>query len=172
MQLIRNGEGISFQLSTKVGAVGIGSTGKSDISVFLTDQGNDQENMLHWPGEYEINGLAFLIAQPVGSHSVVKIFSEGVRFAFFNDDGVKEVSDDLIAGFGNTDVLVIEKSDNGLSKGDMKKLIEKIDPRMIVIPQGSTVEVFKDYNLPFSTEEKLNISYSGLPKEHSEYVIL
>lgn len=174
MNLIRSQEGTSLTLSTKTKSVDIGFSGKSDISVFSSIQETEESNMLHWPGEYEINGIAFLISQPFGKKSIIKIFSEGVRFTFFCDENITEITEDLIQSFGNTDILFLEKStqEKSLSKGNIKKLIEKIDPRILIIPQGNTADAFAEYNFPFISKEKLVITYSSLPKEHTEYIIL
>lgn len=171
MNLERVGEGISFKLSTKQGEIGINEINEN-LSVFLSTQEIDKKTFIHWPGEYEIKGVSFFVTPTFGKYSIVKIFIEKVRFVFFCDENTSDLSDELLDSFGETDVLCIEKSKDGLSQKQMKDLIEKIDPRILIACKGETAEKMKDYSFPFENVDKLSISHSSLPNETSEYKIL
>lgn len=171
MKLTRQQDGLSFLLTTKNQTVGI-NTEKGDLQLFLSEQQADSDGLFHWPGEYERNGVSFFITPPFGEASLGKVFVEGVRFVFFTDNGLRELSDELLKSFGNTDVLIIEKTEDGLSKGDMKKLIEKVDPRILIACEGYTANLLKEYSFPFTPSQGLSVSKSSLPNDISEYIIL
>jgi hypothetical protein len=171
MNLERIGEGISFKLSTKDGEIGI-NTLNDNLSVFLSIQDIDKKTCIHWPGEYEIKGVSFFVSPNFGKYSIVKVFLEKVRFVFFCDENINELSDDLLDTFGETDILCIEKSKEGLTQKEMKDLIEKVDPRILIACKGETANKMKDYSFPFETLDKLLVSNSSLPNETSEYKVL
>lgn len=171
MKLTRDESGLSFTLKTKNALVGINST-KGDMQLFLTEQSKDSKGLFHWPGEYEMEGISFFLSPLVGDFSIGRLFIEGVRIVCFNDKGLTEVTDDLLKTFGNADVLIVEKSDEGLNKADMKKLLEKVDPRILIACKGSTAIALKEYSYPFTESESVTISKSSLPNEISEYIIL
>lgn len=173
MKLIRHEENgdLSFILETKKDKIGI-NCHKGELQIFLSEQKKDAKGLFHWPGEYEMNGISFFLSPPEGNQSIGRIFVEGVRIVLFNDSGINEVNDELIKFFGNVDVLIVEKSDDGLNKADMKKLLEKIDARILVACQGSTAIALKEYSYPFSTSETINITKASLPSDISEFVIL
>ena len=85
---------------------------------------------------------------------------------------MRELTDGLLKSFGNTDVLVVEKTEDGLTKGDMKKLLEKVDPRILVACEGYTAQIMKEYSFPFVVSETLTVSKTSLPNDLSEYIIL
>ena len=126
-----------------------------------------------------MKGTSFFLSKPVGDFSLGKIFVEGVRFVCFNDKGVSEVTDELIKSFGNTDILLLEKSElsesgeeTGLKKADLKKLIEKVDPRILIASKGYTEEILKEFSYPFQEVENYSVTKASLPQDISEYIIL
>lgn len=174
MKLIRNKEeetGLSFILQTKKDSIGVNCE-NGDLQIFLSEQKKDTKGVFHWPGEYEMNGVSFFLSPLEGNQSIGRIFVEGVRIVLFKDSGLTAVDDELLALFGNVDVLLIEKSDDGLNKADMKKLLEKIDPRILIASQGKTAIALKEYSYPFVEEKSVNITKASLPSEVSEYIIL
>lgn len=163
----------SFRLATKTASVGI-NTADADLSIFSSFQGNDASDAwIHWAGEYEQKGVSVFIAQPVGDHSVVKIFCEGIRVVLFNDTGMTEgFSESLVEQFGNTDIFIAIKGENGLSDADYKKLIEKVDPRIIVASAGKTEGMLRGFSFPLQNVSSVNITQEKLPSEVSEYYTL
>ncbi len=175
MKLTRNTtkeNGIAYTLQTKHNTIGI-NVDTGDMQIFLQEQEHDKKGLFHWPGEYEMNNTSFFLSKPIGKCSLGKIFVEGVRFVCFNDEGLTEVTDDLIQTFGNTDILLIEKSEHsGLKKSDLKKLIEKVDPRVLISSRGYTENILKEFSFPFKKEEQYSVTKISLPNENSEYIIL
>ena len=181
MKLIRDksvDEGIAYILQTKNNKVGI-NVDTGDMQIFLSEQKKDKSGLFHWAGEYEMNGTSFFLSKPIGKYSLGKIFVEGVRFVCFNDEGITEVTDELVKSFGNTDILIIEKSEpneageeTGLKKSDLKKLIEKVDPRVLISAKGKTEAVLKEFSYPLQEVENYTTSKSSLPSDISEYIIL
>ena len=170
--------GIAYILQTKKNKIGI-NIDTGDMQIFLSEQTKDKKGLFHWAGEYEMNGTSFFLSKVGGKHSLAKIFVEGVRFVCFNDEGITEVTDELVKIFGNTDVLIIEKSapnesgeETGLQKSDLKKLIEKIDPRVLISAKGKTEMVLKEFSYPFQDMENYSITKTSLPSDISEYIIL
>ena len=170
--------GIAYILQTKKNKIGI-NVDAGDMQIFLSEQKNDAKGLFHWAGEYEMNGTSFFLSKPAGKHSLAKIFVEGVRFVCFNDEGITEVTDELVKTFGNTDVLIIEKSapnesgeETGLKKSDLKKLIEKVDPRVLISSKGKTELVLKEFSYPFQDTQNYSITKASLPSDTSEYIIL
>ena len=181
MKLIRDksvDEGIAYILQTKNNKVGI-NVDTGDMQIFLSEQKKDKSGLFHWAGEYEMNGTSFFLSKPIGKYSLGKIFVEGVRFVCFNDEGITEVTDELVKSFGNTDILIIEKSEpsetgeeTGLKKSDLKKLIEKVDPRVLISAKGKTEAVLKEFSYPLQKVENYTTSKASLPSDISEYIIL
>lgn len=160
----------TFSLTTKQGKIFVNTEGE-DLSVFLNEQKKDKENLLHWPGEYEKNGVATFLSDIGGEKFLGKIFVEHVRVVFFSDSGV-EYTEELSKEFGNTDVLVFQKGENGLTESQTKKLLESIDPRMLIGLTGSTMDFLKKLSLPVLPKESLTFTKSTLPAEHTEYYVV
>ncbi len=181
MKLIRDKsgeEGIAYILQTKENKVGI-NVESGDMQIFLSEQKKDKNGLFHWAGEYEMKGTSFFLSKSLGKYSLGKIFVEGVRFVCFNDEGLTEVTDELVKSFGNTDILLIEKSkpndkgeETGLKKSDLKKMIEKIDPRVLICAKGYTETILKEFSYPFQNVENYSITKASLPSDTSEYIIL
>ncbi|HIQ56534.1 TPA: hypothetical protein EYG96_00640 [Candidatus Gracilibacteria bacterium] len=181
MKLIRNKSeenGMAYILQTKKNKIGI-NTESGDMQIFLSEQKKDKNRLFHWAGEYEMKGTSFFLSKPIGKFSLGKIFVEGVRFVCFNDEGLTEVTDELVKAFGNTDILLIEKSgknekgeETGLKKADLKKLIEKVDPRVLIAAKGYTELALKEFSYPFQETENYSVTKASLPMDISEYIIL
>lgn len=171
-------EGIAYILQTKNNTIGV-NVDCGDMQIFLSEQKKDKTGLFHWAGEYEMNGTSFFLSKPIGKYSLAKIFVEGVRFVCFNDEGITEITDELINAFGNTDILIIEKSaesedgsTTGLKKSDVKKLIEKVDPRVLISAKGKTESVVKEFSYPFQETKSYSVTKASLPSDISEYIIL
>lgn len=172
MKITRNSSDIfAYEVDSSLGKIGINQVGK-DLSVYLSQQpeGKTRE-ILHWPGEYEINGVSVFLQLVGGENFLAKIFVEGVRVVFFNDTGVSELGD-VHKFFGNTDVLVLGKDSQGLAKADMKKLIEKVDPRVLIGASGNTEAMLKDFSFPLDYSDSVKITKSSLPSDQSLYFIV
>lgn len=170
MKFERLENGFSFDITTKEGNIMINSQG-GDLRVFLTEQKKDEKDTLYWPGEYEKNGVAVFLTDLGGESMLGKIFVEHIRVVFFTDSGV-EYTDELANEFGNTDILVFEKGQNGLTESQTKKLLESIDPRVLIGTAGPTMDFLKKLSLPVLPKESLTFTKSSLPDEHTEYYIL
>ncbi len=171
-------EGIAYILQTKKNKIGI-NIDAGDMQIFLSEQKTDKDGLFHWAGEYEMKETSFFLSKPIGKYSLGKIFVEGVRFVCFNDEGISEVTDELVKAFGNTDILIIEKSaqnedgtETGLKKSDLKKLIEKVDPRVLISTKGITEHVLKEFSYPFQETKNYSVTKTSLPSDTSEYIIL
>lgn len=164
----------SFLLETENGNISINTKGEN-ISVFLSEQNNDEEKIFHWPGEYEIEHNAIFLQEISAKYFLGKIFAEHIRVVFFTDEETKESTEnteDLSKKFGNTDVFIFQKGENGLTENQVKKLIEEVDPRALVATGNETIALFKKLALPIIAKEKLSFTKSNLPSEHTEYYSL
>jgi len=163
----------AFTIETELGNITINEKGEN-ISVFLSEQSKDEDKVFHWPGEYEMGGIAMFL-QNVGASSFIgKIFVEQVQVVFFTDENLKnaENTDSIKDAFGNTDVLIFQKGENGLTDTQIKKLIDDIDPQLLVATGMATKELFKKMALPMVAKDKLSFTKKSLPQEHTEYCSL
>ncbi len=161
----------SFLLSTEFGEVSLNEKGKN-ISVFLNEQKKDNdEKIFHWPGEYEMGGVAVFLKNIGGDSNIGKVFVERIRVVFFTDEGLTS-ADDMVAKIGNTDVLIFQKGENGMTEAQIKKLIEEIDPQVLVATGIKTKELFKKMALPVIAKDTLSFTKKSLPQEHTEYYSL
>jgi hypothetical protein len=173
MKISRLSNPFSFCITSSEGKIFINDTAKTpeNISVFLAEQAEETKNLFHWAGEYEVGGVAIFL-QDIGSEKMIgKVFTDQVRIVFLSDEGLKS-TENIIQKIGNTDVLVFEKGENGLTESETKKLLEEIDPRAMIAAGSKTVELFKKMALPVVAKEEISISHSSLPTEHTEYYSL
>jgi len=163
----------SFHIKTEFGDISLNEKGEN-LSVFLNEQKKDKDKVFHWPGEYEMGGIAIFL-QNIGAKSFIgKVFVEQVRVVFFTDEDLKNAEDEtsLKDAFGNTDVLIFKKGENGLTETQVKKLIDDIDPQILVATGIETKELFKKMALPVQAKESLTFTKKSLPQEHTEYYSL
>lgn len=164
--------GVSFLLDTKTASVGINTKGK-DISLFSSFQSDEfAASNINWPGEYETKGVSVFVSPVYGTHSALKIFAEGIRISYFSDDGFTGNAEELVEFFGNTDVLIVAKSENGIADAEYKKIIEKIDPRVILCAGEISEKMLKGFSFPLQMVAKISITPEKLPAEISEYYCL
>ena len=160
----------AFSLSSEFGDISINEYGEN-ISVFLQEQKKDKDKVFHWPGEYEMGGIAIFLQKVGGRSALGKIFVEHIRTVFFTDEDLStlENTDTLKEAFGNTDILIFKKGENGLSESQIKKLIDDIDPQVLVATGIETKELFKKMSLPLIAKDTLSFTKKSLPQEHTEY---
>lgn len=160
----------AFVVETKTATVGI-NTPKGDISIFSAYQPEtNNDTTIHWPGEYETKGVSVFISPVIEKESLVKIFAEGIRVVFFSDTSLHTVSEKEIEFFGNTDILLCTKTaEGGISSAEYKKLIEKIDPRVIVAGDEASAAMLKSFSFPVQEVSKYSVVVDKLPMDTSEY---
>lgn len=164
----------SFLIEYKTAKLSINLSGE-DVSLFTTFQEKESKNSntLHWSGEYETKGISVFISPVLQTSSIAKIFAEGVRIVVFHDENLKEFPEEkFLSYFENTDILLCIKGENGLENANYKKLIEKIDPRMIICAEGETQEILHSFSFPLQNIVKLNITQEKLPIDTTEYYTL
>jgi len=167
----------SFLLKTEYGDLSVNKKGEN-LSLFLEEQKKDVEKVFHWPGEYEMGGIAMFIQDIGGTNNIGKVFVEHMRVVFFTDENLKtgentEVSQESLKNaFGNTDILIFKKGENGLTESQIKKLIDEIDPQVLVATGIETKELFKKMALPVMAKDSLSFTKKSLPQEHTEYYSL
>ncbi len=170
MKLTPLGSPFSFVLSLTSGSVGMNNNTGSLFSIFHSQQESDVENCFHIPGEYEKRDVSVYIQDIGAQYSLIKLYAEEVRLVFFSSSNAQmpENGDEL---FGEVDILIFDKSSEGLSDTEAKKLLEKIDPRVIIFSKESSEFVKK---IGFSTQEVEDFSFSRalLPTEKTEFYMM
>ncbi len=163
----------SFLLDTKTASIALNQLG-GDIAIFSTFQeGEENHSVFHWPGEYETKGVSVFISPVLESQSIVKIFAEGIRVVLFSDKNLSGYSDEiLLPYFENTDILICSKEENGIADSAYKKLIEKIDPRIIIATEGLTTKTLSSFSFPLQSTAKISLNQEKLPTDTTEYYSL
>ncbi len=153
-------------------------------------QGSTQ--IITWPGEYEIKGVAISAQKLVqeeekkkaGKEVMVFTFDvEGVRICLLGDIG-KGLDESLIESIGNVDILLIPVGGNDtLDAKTAHAVVEELEPRA-VIPMHFAIPGMKekyDDVAPFmklcgataEPKDKFSINAkSDLPSEQTSYVVL
>jgi hypothetical protein len=158
----------SFLLDTKEGKVSVNETSDGVFSLFMTEQENDEKNILHWPGEYEKNGVAAYLVDLGGERFLGKMHAENMNFAFLSSGKIKNLADHE-ESFGAVDILLFEKGEDGPGDAEMKKFLETLDPRVVIFV-GEAAKSFAQKS-GFAVEEKteISISRSSLPSDKTEF---
>lgn len=144
---------------------------KTDVTFLQApEEGIDKENV-SWPGEYDFKGLSVKgIGQQEGQHVSYRMEDNGVKMAFIAPP-LKEWSEEEIGSLGDIDILVLPAED--VKK--VQKLVEKVDPRMIMLvpPAGKKVE--NDIIKACGAEDKETVKEyklkGALPSEGREVVV-
>jgi len=162
-----------------------------------SDKNNDADavggepNVLTWPGEYEVAGIAITALELLSAGEGKKDAStkksmlysfdaDGLKVCYISDFGVA-ITDELMESIGDVDILVVPVKGN---LEEIHKTIEEIEPR-IVLPIGyktpglkleaGDLEAFLKKvgaGAP-KTQEKFSVgARSELPSEKTEFVVL
>lgn len=144
--------------------------------------------ILDWPGEYEIEGIAITgidaSNQERGESNIIfKFILDQVRVCHLGDFSGK-LTDKMLDKIGNIDILIVPVGGkNSLNAEQAKKIIEDIDPR-IIIPmhyQGEEIDAELDSVDKFLREmgksniepqDSFSATRSSLPSDDSEIVVL
>jgi L-ascorbate metabolism protein UlaG (beta-lactamase superfamily) len=151
--------------------------------------GSENSTLIHIPGEYEIQGAAIIAIPAYTKEKEEGKTSKGriIMFSLIIDNisichlGLlgTELDDDQLSKIGNVDILMISAAgDNTLELKEAHKIIEEIEPR-IIIPmnyKGDEIDkMLKEMGVPEMPESQdvfqIN-SKSSLPDDKTEFVIL
>jgi hypothetical protein len=129
---------------------------------------------INWPGEYELEGV-LVKSFNTEKNQLAHFFKiEDVRFGFLNDLSIV-LNEEQLEPLVNSDVLFLPKTSSGLKNKELKKIVEEIDPRIIIL-MGETAlfpELLKELGSePVQSQQEYAISVKNLPVEHTEIVEL
>lgn len=127
-----------------------------------------------WPGEFEYGGIA-VKSYATREDSLAQYFElDGVRIAFLGDLK-KIIAPEKLEPFVNADILFLPKIADGMPNKDLKKLVEEIDPRILVLAgeEAFFSEVFKELGADKpETLAVLEIEKGSLPQDHTRFIWL
>ncbi len=166
--------------------------------VILSDEENKSNNaeavsddpeILTWPGEYEVSGIAITAVEITDNKdgkkspkkaTIYSFDADGLKVCYISDFDIP-IAEDLMENIGDVDILVVPVKGN---LDEMHKTIEEIEPRM-VIPVGYKTDGLKEEAGDLDaflkktgaagakTAEKFSVSTrSELPQEKTEFLIL
>jgi len=147
------------------------------LSIF--SEQNFQENfqkkpVVNWPGEFEFKEIT-VKSFATRENGLGQIFRfEDINFGFLGDLK-KLISQEKMEPLSNTDVLFLPKTNDGMSNKDLKKLIEEIDPRIVILAGEENLfnELLKELGASsLERKESFTISKSKLPSDHTEFIAL
>lgn len=149
-----------------------------------------EPKVLTWPGEYEVSEIAITAIQlSVDNESKKAEAKKGMIYSF-DADGLKvcyisdltaPVSEELMEGIGDVDILVIPVKGN---IEEIHKTIEEIEPRIMIpvgyktpglkVEAGDLAAFLKKTGLPAANgREKFTVNNrNDLPQEKMEFVVL
>lgn len=145
-----------------------------------------EPEIIDWPGEYEIKGVAFTVLKPeTEDGNVFTLIDENNLKLCFIDKMSTALSEEMVESIGDVDVLLIAVGGNKTTDAQMAhKIIEGIEPRC-VIPMNYAVEGATEKLDPLDNflkmvganaieaKDKYSISgRSGLKEDTTEYIIL
>jgi hypothetical protein len=152
----------SFRIKTSSGEIWINKQGAPLFSILL--QETEEEDVISWQGEYDRASIAIKLINIQGKYSLATIVVEGMRISFFSTEGMV-FSEELIKQMGNIDILFFERQGESISDSQAKKILEEIDPRVIIVPIQTTESFMKKNGFPLESLEKISLSKSSLPEE-------
>jgi len=153
---------------------------------FSNENVKGEPEVIDWPGEYEIKGVAFTVLKPEGEDGVVftLVDENNLKLCFIERIG-KALSEELIESIGDVDVLLVAVGGNKTTDAKLAhKIVEEIEPRC-VIPMNYAVEGATEKLDPADeflklvgatgkepTDKYVLNSRSGLKEDATEYVVL
>lgn len=145
---------------------------KADILLLDAPDEAVTSGTVSWPGEYDVGGIAIRgIGHDEGQRVSYSIGDGSVRIAFIASP-LHKWEDTEIELLGDIDILFIPADDAKIAH----KLIEEIDPRILIPLPTSNEQVFAELLKAVGAQGKEIVSEyklkGGLPAEGREVVIL
>ncbi|MCF7846674.1 MAG: MBL fold metallo-hydrolase [Candidatus Gracilibacteria bacterium] len=149
---------------------------KLDIATTSTEEdlsALDAKKVLSLPGEYEISEILVKGFQPKQGRVTFKITMEDIAVAHFPAITLVPEAKFIDRLGENVDVVLLPLGED-LTPKTAKKLIEEIDPRVVIF--GGDPQFFPEIKemtgAQILEENSVDISRSKLPEEKTEYWIL
>lgn len=161
------------------------NTGNSP-ELYSPENVKGEPEVIDWPGEYEIKGVAFTVLKPEAEDGVVfTLIDENNLKLCFIDKMSTALGEEMIESIGDVDVLLMAVGGNRTTDAQKAhKIIEEIEPRC-VIPMNYAVEGATEKLDPLDNflklvganamepQDKYSLSSrSSLKEDTTEYVIL
>lgn len=144
---------------------------KDGVSLVAVPEEETREGVVSWPGEYDRSGILVRgVAQDEGRHVSYLVEADGVRFACIASP-LKEWDESGLEGFGDVHVLVVPAEQTKISQ----KLLEEIDPRLVIITPAADGKVDPDALKALGgtgKEETKEYKIKGLPSESREVLVM
>ena len=179
MKITRQGN-FTFALTDKKQTVFLNPSDKmSDKNLALSifsefEKAGDFSPAVDWPGEFEYAGIS-VKSFNTRENGLAQFFEfNGVRFGLLGDLK-KIISEEKLEPLVNADVLFLPKTADGMSNKELKKLLEEIDPRIIVLCGEDLLfaDLLKELgSAPLAATEDFEITKEKLPQDHSVFVNL
>lgn len=145
--------------------------GDKDLLLLSVPEEVPSKEILSWPGEYDIAGVTVHgIGHDEGQQVSWLTVVDGIRIAFPSQP-LREWTDSELQQLGDVHVLVLAADD----AKKVQKLIEDIDPRVLVLVQGEKgfdAEVLKACGATGKEQVSEYKLKSSLPTEGREVVVL
>ncbi len=126
------------------------------------------------PGEYEAGDVSF-VGFHAGGTTPFLVEWEGIKSLFLGNLTDIDIADIIIDFAGTVDILYLVPSG---TSSVLKKIVENIDPRIIIPLMGDDIEkstfdrFVKELGEKPETMDKLTIKKKGLPAEGQRVIIL
>jgi len=179
MKISRQGK-FTFTLKGKKQTVFINPTeNMSDKNLALSifsefENSGDFSPSVDWPGEFEYAGIS-IKSFKTRDNGLAQFFEfNKIRFGFLGDLK-KIISEEKLEPLLNADILFLPKTSDGMNNKDVKKIVEEIDPRIIILCGEDILftDLLKELGSgDVSPEDEFEISKEKLPQDHSIFVHL
>ena len=146
---------------------------EGELVLRSTPQEQPEDRIISWPGEYDMCGVSIQgIGQKEGAAVSYTIDAAGMRCAFLHSP-LMEWTGEQIEQLGDVDILFIPSD----SPKIMQKLIDEIDPRILVVLNTGGVEKYAEALKVCGATGKepvklLEVKAGSLPQEGREVVVL
>jgi hypothetical protein len=143
---------------------------KDAITLASVPEDKQLENVISWPGEYNMGGVSFRgIGHDEGKQVSYIADVDGIRVGFVSSP-LKDWSDKQLESVGDIDALVMPAGDAKLAQ----KLVDEIDPRVLILLPTKDKDALKAVEKVIGVKERSS-EYKikgSLPQEGREVVVL
>lgn len=143
---------------------------KEAVTLAAVPEEKDMDNVLSWPGEYNVGGVSFRgIGHDEGKQVSYVADMDGIRLGFLSSP-LKDWSDKQLESVGDIDALVMPAGDAKIAQ----KLVDEIDPRVLILLPTKDKEALKAVEKVIGVKERAaEYKIKGsLPAEGREVVVL
>lgn len=132
------------------------------------------EQVIDWPGEYEVNGISVFGVAENEEETAFKVGIEGIRI-FFPAQQAIAYNEEEMGKIGEPEAIYVAADSSSRSAKEWKKFIEEIDPRVLFFGENGekTQALLKELGVAEAEkEEKIELTVRNLPTDKTRYISL